>query len=172
MFRIITLFIWLTIIILPLIWLINNNGLINITWLGYKVQIDILTSLLAFAFFMGVMFLIYRFVRLLISLTLGFFGIFKIDKLKRARKLLRKYENEEELITQYLTAVNENDLKEAKSLQKKIYSSLGNKDLKDVLLKQIANHKDIAMMENNIADASKPNKRGLFSKIFNTKSHI
>ncbi len=143
MFRIISFFIWLLLITIPLIWFFNNNGWINITWLGYEVKIDILTFLLTFILVVGILFIIYRLFFLIISLILGFFGIFKTDELKKRDKIIKKYEDFIELITNYVQAANLHDLKEAKSWQKKIHSLLKNNDLKKALIEQISESRDI-----------------------------
>ena len=120
-----------------MIWFFNNNGWIDIVWLGYDIRIDILTFLLCFILFLAVVFLLYRFYSFLLALILGVFGIFKASESKRYEKEIEKYETVVEFFTAFTKAINDKDLNEARSLQKKIDSLLQNEELKNEMLIQI-----------------------------------
>jgi hypothetical protein len=154
MFRIISFLIWLLLIIVPLTWFFNNNGWIIITWLGHEVKVDILTFTLLFILTIGLLFIAYRIFFSIISLILGFFGIFKANELKKRDKVIKKYEEIIPLITSYTQANVKKDIKEAKYQEKKIYSILKNKELRDSLIKQTEIIGDIT--EKDIENKKKP----------------
>lgn len=161
MFKILSFLIWLIVITVPLIWFFNNNGTINIIWLGFEAKIDILTFLLISILAIGILFIIYRLFWFIISLFLGLFGIFKTDQLKKKDKEIKKYEELVTLFTSYIKAFNKRDLKDAKSKQKQIHSLIKNDELKEVLITQIENPDKL--------DATKEvqENKGLFSKFKN-----
>ena len=151
MFRIISLFCWLILIAIPLIWFVNNNGWINITWLGYEVKFDILTFLFAVAFVVGVLFLIQRIINRVISWVLELLG-FKADQLKKRDKIIKKYEDAVLLLVVYVNSINSGKIKEAKSKQKEIHSLLKNDDLRDAMLNQVDL---VSKNDSNISKSSK-----------------
>jgi len=161
MFRILYSLIWIILIAIPLIWLFNNNGWINIIWLGMEVKINIMTFLIALIFAIGILFFIYRFFRFIISLFLGLFGIFKTNELKKRDRVIKKYEEIIALIISYFKAVNSNNIKEAKFKQKQIYSLSKNNALKEVLIEQTNKPQPIIEVEEN------KNNKGILSSLKN-----
>lgn len=137
MFRVISILIWVILITLPLAWFFNNNGFIDITWLGFQIQIDILTFILLFILLLTIIFLIYRFYSCIIAIFLGIFGIFKVNELKKRDKEIKKYEEIINAVKNYTKSINSSEIKQAKSWQKKIYSLLKDNELKEELLIQI-----------------------------------
>lgn len=166
MFKIVSSLIWFILIALPLAWLFNNNGLITIVWLGYEVKIEILIFFLCSILLSGVLLLIYKFFSSVISLILGIFGIFRPDELKKREKIIRKYGDALEAMTQYFLAVNKGDLRSAKSDQKKINSLLKDYQLDEAMSKHLKDSWDRKTAETGETDSIFSPINLFFKKIF------
>ena len=165
MFRIISFLIWLILIIIPLVWFLNNNGMIIIIWLGYEVKIEILTFILCFILLMGIILLIYRLISSIINAVLKFFGLFKTNELKKRDKIIKKYEEAIVLMSRYIKAMNLNDIVEARNKQKQIYSLIKDEQLDNALTEEITIKK--AQLNINLDNSS---FSGFFKKIFGSKN--
>ncbi|MDA9231103.1 hypothetical protein N9O56_00840 [Rickettsiales bacterium] len=138
MFRFLSVLILVILILIPIIWLFNNNGSIVITWLGYQVKINILVFAIAFSLFLSFLFIVYRSFYGLISVLLKFCGIFKVNQVKKRDKVIEKNDKALSLISQYLSAFNNGSKNEANNLKNKINSLIKNKELKSALVEHIS----------------------------------
>ncbi len=84
MFRFLSVLILAILILIPIIWLFNNNGSIVVIWLGYQIKIDILIFAIGFSLFLSALFIVCRIFYGLISMLLKLSGIFKVDQVKKA----------------------------------------------------------------------------------------
>jgi hypothetical protein len=139
MLKILTITFWLSLIIIPLIWFFNNNGWVQVVWLGHLVKIDVLTLVISSLISLWLLYLIYQFSKFILSIINSFFGIFKTNELKKKNKEIEKYEYIIDLIKNYLKALNLKNIKEAKNQQKKINSKSKNQELKLVIKEHLEN---------------------------------
>jgi HemY protein len=120
-------------------WLLDHNGHVLITWLGYELQTDVLTAILISAFFSLIIFAIsYLFARIL---AIKFPSLLKIlfrkSYAKSLEKLLRRHRQGFDLMAETLLALEINDEKSAETLQKKFTKLIKHPGLNNFLLGRI-----------------------------------
>lgn len=128
-----------SIIATSLVWLLDHNGLVLITWLGYQLQTDILTAIiLAILFTVAVFTFAYFLARLL---AIRFPNLLKIffrrSYLKKLEKLVQRHHQAFNIMTQMMLALEIKDEKAAEDLQKRFSKLIKNSDLNNFFLGKI-----------------------------------
>lgn len=123
-----------------LVWLLDHNGLVLITWLGYEVKTDILTAALITLFFA---LLIFAFSYLLARiLAIRFPNLLKIffrrSYLKRLEKLVHRHHKAFDVMTQLMLSLEVGDKKSSAELQKKFSKLIKNLSLNNFFLGKIS----------------------------------
>jgi uncharacterized membrane-anchored protein len=133
------LFIALT-ISTSVVWLLDNGGSIAILWLGYEVQVDIMTAISLTILFALIVFLLsYLLARILSFRFPKFLKVFsQKSHVRKLEKLESKDQEGLEILTKILLAIELGDLRIAKSLQKKAKNLVRNSDLNNFIQGKIA----------------------------------
>ena len=112
----------------PLIWMLDNDGQVMITWLGFEARTDILTAiLLAILFTLLVFTLTYvvtRIVAIKFPNLLKMF--FKKTYLRKLEKLVHRHWQGLDVLAQLLMAIETKDSKPSEKLQKKLSKLIKN----------------------------------------------
>ncbi|MBU6140688.1 MAG: hypothetical protein KGP29_03910 [Proteobacteria bacterium] len=121
------------------VWLLDHNGNVLITWLGYQVQTDILTAILLAAFFSLTIFAIsYLLARLLaIRFPALLRLLFKRSYTKSLEKLVLKHRHGFNAMTDLLLALEISDKKSTNELHKKFEKLIKHAPLNDFFLGKI-----------------------------------
>jgi HemY protein len=122
-----------------LIWVLDNNGSVIITWLGYQIQTDILTAILLAIFFTVFTFFIsYLAARIL---AIKFPNLLKIffrrSHVKRLEKLVHRHHKAFQTMSQLLLALENSDQNSSIELQKKFSKLIKNQPLNNFFLGKI-----------------------------------
>ncbi len=122
------------------VWLLDHDGSIVISWLGYEARTDILTAILLTIFFVLVTFVIsYAIARILAFRFPAFFKIFfKKTYIQRLEKLVHRHWQGMDVVTQLLMAIEVQDVKSSENLQKKLGKLIKNPQLNNFFLGRIA----------------------------------
>lgn len=152
-------------------WIIDNNGLVVINWLGYEITSDVLTSLLIIIFFLLMTFAVTYLLARILSFRLPFFlKLFSAKQQnKKNKNLIDKYCQAVELLPQLLMALETNDIDNAEFYYKKISQLIDNSDLDNFLLGKIATIKKDFLVAEKLYSKIAENK---FSEILTTKPKI
>lgn len=140
MFTILWIIIVAASITFGLVWLINNNGLVLITWLGYEIRVDVLTSILLASFFIILLLAISYLLARILAVRFPRFlrKLFKKSYVKSLEKIIHKNNQSFDIITELMLALEANDQKKTKKLSKKLFKSLKNEELEAFLRGKIA----------------------------------
>src|SRR3989344_3569562 len=127
------LFIALAIVVV-LVWLLDHNGEVLITWLGYEAQTDVLTAILISTL---IALLIFSFSYLMARiLAIKFPALLKLlfrrSYVKLLEKLVHRHNQAFETIGELLFALEAGDEKSAEKLQKKYSKLTKNRTLKKI----------------------------------------
>lgn len=122
-----------------LVWVLDHDGSMVITWLGYEVKTDILTALLiAMLFAVAVFIFSYLLAKIL---SLKFPNLFKLlfrkSYNKRLEAIIKRYQKGVDAISQLLLSLESDDAKNSLSLQKKLSSLVKNPQLNNFFLGKI-----------------------------------
>jgi HemY protein len=131
-------------------WMLDNNGLVIINWLGYEVRADILTTLLIFLFFILLTFAItYLLARILAFRFPIFLKIFsKKTQIKKLQEIIKKYWLSSDISLQTLAAIEIKDIKSANLYHQKFSKIFKSTDLNNFYLGKIATlQKDFSSAE-------------------------
>ncbi len=125
---------------LSLVWVLDHDGVVLITWLGYEVKTDIVIALflsLALAF---VLFLIFYVFALILSIKFPNFlkTFFRKNYFKRLERLVHRHHQAFDVLQKLLLALEVEDEKSAYDLQKKFKSLVKNPHLNNFFLGKIA----------------------------------
>lgn len=130
---------FVTLIILAIsssaIWMIENNGTVEILWLGYLVKTDILTSIVILIIAYYALAITFWIFSKIFSINLK--KLFSTNKLKALTKLLQKDEQSFDSIFKILQNLENGDNKEALKNHKELVKTSKNLDLNDFLLAKI-----------------------------------
>jgi len=128
-----------SIIATSLVWLLDHNGVVLITWLGYEAKTDILTAILLAIFFTFLVFVFsYILARILAIRFPNLLKLFfKRNYVKRLEKLVHRHHKAFELMAQLSLALEVNDKKYATDLQKKFSKLVKYPDLNNFFLGKI-----------------------------------
>ncbi len=120
-------------------WLLDHNGNVLITWLGYELQTDVLTAILISALFSLMVFAItYLFARILaIKFPSLLKFIFRKSYVKNLEKVVRRHHQGFDLMAETLLALEINDEKSAEALQKKLNKLIKHSGLNNFLIGKI-----------------------------------
>ena len=115
-------------ITISLVWMIDHDGSVVITWLGYELQTNILTSVLLSVFVASFVFACsYLLARILAIKFPNFLKLFfRRNYTKQLEKIVSRHHEAFELLSQSLLALELGDIKEAENLQKKFLKSVKN----------------------------------------------
>lgn len=134
----------------PLIWMLNHDGQVVITWLGFEAQTDILTAIILAILFTLLVFIIsYAVTRILAIRFPNLLKMFfKKTYLKRLEKLVHRHWQGLDVMAQLLMAIETKDLKSSEKLQKKLSKLIKNPQLNNFLSGKLAfDNKDFASAE-------------------------
>lgn len=134
-------FIFLVVIITSgLVWFLDNNGSVIITWLGYQITTDVLTStLLVCAFTILISFIAYIFTKILaIKFPALLKLIFKKSYTKNLEKIIKRHNQSFEIMSQLMLALEVEDQDSANKLYKKFSSLLKNNSINNFLKAKLA----------------------------------
>ncbi len=122
-----------------LIWMLDHNGLVVITWLGYEVKTDILTALLLTVFFALLLFAFsYLLARILAIKFPNLLKLFsKKNYLRRLEKLLKRHQQAFDVMTQLLLSLETHDKKSYEELHKKFSKLIKVNNLNNFFLGKI-----------------------------------
>ncbi len=123
-----------------LVWILDHNGSVVITWLGYEAKTDILTTLLITIFFAAIVFLIsYLLARILAMKFPNLFKLFfKKSYVKRLESLIHKHWQGIDILQQLLLSIESEDAKTSENLQKKLAVLIKNPRLNNFFIAKIA----------------------------------
>jgi HemY protein len=122
-----------------LVWLLDHNGDVIITWLGYQLQTDVLTAILLAIFFT---LLVFAFSYLLARiLAIKFPNLLKLffrrNYLRRLEKLVHRHHQAFEIMTQLMLALEIRDEKSAEILHKNFSKLIKHQSLNNFFLGKI-----------------------------------
>ncbi len=125
---------------LPIAWLLENNGSVIITWLGYEVATDVLTAILLSAFCALMIFAFsYLLARILALKFPNFLKlIFGKAHSKNLEKIILRHHKAFDLMTQAFLALEVGDKKFATEAQKKFSKLIKNPSLNHFFLGKIS----------------------------------
>lgn len=122
-----------------LVWLLDHNGVVLVTWLDYQAETDILTAILLAIFFTLVIFafsyLLARLLAIRFPSLLKLF--FRRNYLRKLEKLVQRHHEAFEIMTQMLLALEVKDEKSAEELRKKFSKLIKNSELNNFFLGKI-----------------------------------
>jgi len=138
MIRVLLLIFFIVIISSSAIWMIENNGVLEISWLGYLIKTDILTSIIILIIAYYCLYITFTISSKIFSFNLGSLKkLFSPNKLKLLTKSLQKDEQSFETILQILQNIENGDYKEALKNHKQLIKTSKNQELNDFLLAKI-----------------------------------
>jgi HemY protein len=124
---------------ISMVWMIDHDGTVVITWLGYEVQTNILTavllSLLVAAVVSGCSYLLARILAIKFPNFLKLF--FRKNYTKQLEKIVNRHHEAFEILAQTLLALEINDGREAENLQRKFSKLVKNAAINNFLLAKI-----------------------------------
>lgn len=139
MIRIFWLLLLALIIALSISWVVDNNGLVSIQWLGYEIKTDILTSILLIIMAAMSIFIFAYFLGRLFSINL--LQIFRIFSKKREISSLKRAIKEQDIALDLLfdifVKLESDEGKECKKLFKKFGKLVEKPQLNDYIANQI-----------------------------------
>ena len=150
MLKILWLILVAFLISVSVIWLLDNDGQVLVTWLGYVARTTILAAILITVFFAVIVFAIsYLFARILAMRFPNFFKLFfKKTYLRKLEKLVQRNMKGANMMAQLLMAIETRDGKSSKKLQNKLSKLIKNPQLNNFLMGKIAfDDKDFAKSE-------------------------
>lgn len=123
-----------------LAWVLDNNGLVVITWLGYETKTDILTALLlSFLFTILIILLSYFVAKILVMKFPNLFQVFfKKTRLKKLEQQTKKHWEGLDVMTQLLMAIETSDFKSLEKLQNKLSTLVKTPGINNFLSGKIA----------------------------------
>ncbi len=119
------------IIATPLVWVLDNNGLVLVNWLGYRIETDIPTSILVAILFTAITFSISYLVAKILSIKFPNFlkTFFQKRHFKNLESVIHRHHQAFNLMTQMLLALEVEDKKSSKDLHKKLSYLIKNRDI-------------------------------------------
>lgn len=124
---------------ISLVWLLDHNGSVLITWLGYELQTDVLTAILLSVFFalliFAISYLAARILAIKFPALLKFF--FKRSYIKSLEKVVHRHHQALDVMAQLMLALEVYDEKSAEKLQKNFSKLIKNPSLNDFFLGKI-----------------------------------
>lgn len=126
-----------------LVWLLDHNGNVLVTWLGYEVQTDVFTAILLSAccalLIFAASYLLARILAIRFPALLKL--LFKRSYVRSLEKVVRRYHQSFGLMTQLMLALEVGDEKAAEKLQKNFSKLLKNQSVNNFFLGRIAYEK-------------------------------
>ncbi|MBU6339696.1 MAG: hypothetical protein KGQ36_07000 [Rickettsiales bacterium] len=121
-------------------WMLDNNGTVVITWLGYEARTSILAAALITAFFSLIIFAFsYLLARILAVKFPSFFKLFfKRTYLVKLEKLVKRNRQAVDLTTKLLMALETKDMKASEKLNHDFSKLIKSPELNNFLLGKIA----------------------------------
>ena len=123
-----------------LVWLLDHDGSVVITWFGYQVQTDAVTAILLAIFFtllvFAISYLLARILAIRFPNILKFF--FRKKYLKSLEKIVHRHHQAFDVMSQLLLALEVKDKKSAVILQKKFSHLIKNSALNNFFLGKIS----------------------------------
>jgi uncharacterized membrane-anchored protein len=115
------------------VWLLDHNGSVVITWLGYQVQADMLTAIVLAAFFSLMAFVIsYVIARILaIKFPTLLRALFKRSYVRSLEKLVLKHRRGFDSMVELMLALEISDKESAQNLHKKLEKFIKHSGLND-----------------------------------------
>jgi HemY protein len=123
-----------------LVWVLDHNGFVIVTWLGYEAKTDILTAILVTALFTFFVFVFsYILARVLaIKFPNLLKLLFKKSYIKLLEKIIHRHHKAFEIMTKLSLALEVNDQKSVAELQKSFSKLVKNPDLNNFFLGKIS----------------------------------
>ena len=124
---------------ISLVWVLDHNGTVLVTWLGYETKTDILTALLIAIIFAAVVFVFsYILARILAMKFPSLFKLlFKKSYVKRLETTIHRHWQGIDLTSQLLLSLESDDTKASFALQRKLSSLIKNPQLNNFFLGKI-----------------------------------
>jgi uncharacterized membrane-anchored protein len=124
---------------ISLVWILDHNGVVLVTWLGYEAKTDILTALLIAIAFAAIIFVFsYIVARILAMKFPNLFKLFfKKSYIKRLEAVIHRQWQGVDVASQLLLSLESEDVKNSISLQKKLASLIKNPQLNNFFLGKI-----------------------------------
>ncbi len=122
-----------------LVWILDHNGTVLVTWLGYEAKTDILTALLLAIFFAAIIFICSYIVARILALKFPnlFRLLFKKSYIKRLESVIQRHWKGVDVISQLMLSLESDDVKASLDLQKKLFSFIKNPQLNNFFLGKI-----------------------------------
>jgi uncharacterized membrane-anchored protein len=124
----------------PLVWLLDHNGLVLITWFGYELRTDVLTAALLIIFAMLLIavssYLLTRVLAIRFPQLLKFF--FRRNYTARLEKVIKRHHDSFEIMAQMLLAFEARDEKTAEKLRIRFAKLVKNPALNNFFLGKIS----------------------------------
>ncbi len=122
-----------------LVWLLDNEGMVVVNWLGYQAQMDILTAILLAVFFTILVFIFsYLLTRILAIKFPNFLKLFfKKNYVRQLEKAIHRHHQAFDLMANSLLALEAHDHKLAEDLQKKFSKLVKNPQINNFFLGKI-----------------------------------
>jgi len=122
-----------------LVWVLEHNGTVLVTWLGYEAKTDILTALLITIIFAAIIFAIsYLLARILALKFPNLFRLlFKKSYIKRLENVIQRHWKGLDVISQLMLSLESDDVKTSLDLQKKLFPLIKNPQLNNFFLGKI-----------------------------------
>lgn len=122
------------------VWLIDNNGLVQVNWLGYEMQTDVLTILVITIFLTSIIILLASLLTRILAIKfpalLKYF--FKRNYTKNLEKIILKHQTGLEDLTNLLLAIEANDDYQKKKFLKNFSAKIKHKNLNNFLNGKLA----------------------------------
>ncbi len=124
---------------ISLVWVLDHNGTVLVTWLGYEAKTDILTALLIAIVFAAIVFIFSYILARILALKFPnlFKLLFKKSYTKRLEATIHRHWQGIDLTSQLLLSLESDDVKNSISLQKKLSSLIKNPQLNNFFLGKI-----------------------------------
>lgn len=124
---------------ISLVWVLDHNGTVLVTWLGYEAKTDILTALLLAILFAAIVFVFSYIVARILALKFPnlFKLLFKKSYVKRLEGTIHRHWQGIDITSQLLLSLESDDVKNSIALQKKLSSLIKNPQLNNFLLGKI-----------------------------------
>lgn len=124
---------------LSVVWVLDHNGDVLVTWLGYQIQTDVLTAILVISVFTILAFFASYLIVKLLSLRFPNFVkiFFKKSYVSKLEKLVSRHHEAFDVMSNLLLSLEVSETKSAENLQKKFSKLVKNPNLNNFFLGKI-----------------------------------
>jgi len=133
MFRIIKFLLIVGLLSAGIIWLVNNNGEVVISWLGYEVMMDMVTALFISLLFAILIFAFAYFLAKIMSFK--FYNLFRVSikksRLNKLEAIIKRHNKSFDELTKTLFYLDVKDVGGARKSYKKFANLVKNRQIND-----------------------------------------